>query len=141
MKKVMFAGMVLVVGAVNVFADCTTDPAVSASVLAGTYVDASGGTGNWKESHCSGGELWKAGDNDPENPLVDPPAQIGTWSTSGDFVTYIYTRGKEDESFTFELHKNDNGTPTEANDDTYYFCESGVVKATGSLSTSTTCGS
>jgi len=139
MKKLMFAGMVLAIGAVNVFADCTDATLTSASVLEGTYVDASGGTGNWKESHCSGSELWKAGDNDPLKPLVDPPAQIGTWSTSGNFVTYTYTRGKADKSFTFELHKDDKGTPDEG-DDTYYFCESGVVKATGSLSKNTTCG-
>ena len=139
MKKVIFAGMVLAVGAVNVFADCTEDTVVSASVLENKSVNASQGTGDWKESHCSGGELWKAGDNDPKKPLVDPPAQIGTWSTDGDFVTYIYTRGKADESFTFELHKDGKGTDTET-DDIYFFCEGGVVKATGTLSTSTTCG-
>ena len=121
MKKVMFAGLVLAFGAVGVSADCTTDPAVAASVLAGKSIDASGGGENWKESHCgsgASGELWKVG----AGSTVDPAAEIGTWSVAGNDVTYDYGTGG---TYTWTLHKNSS--------DTYFFCNGSSQVASGTL--------
>ena len=122
MKKVMFTGMALVLGAVNVFANCTSDTAVSASVLAGKSVDASGSGGEWNESHCGSapsGQLWKVGANNS----VDPAAEIGTWSIDGDNVTYDYGTGG---SYTWTLHKSVTGS-------TYFFCNNTSQVASGTL--------
>ena len=121
MKKLIFAGMVLALGTVNVFADCSSDPAVSASVLVGRSVDADGGGENWKESHCgsgNSGELWKKG----AGTAVDPAAEIGTWSISGNDVTYDYGSGGR---YTWTLH-NDGGS-------TYFFCNGTSQVASGTL--------
>ena len=121
MKKVMFAGLVLAFGAAGVSANCTTDPAVPASVLAGKSIDATGGGENWKESHCGSGttgELWKVG----AGTAVDPAAEIGTWAVSDNDVTYDYGTGG---SYTWTLH-NDGGS-------TYYFCNGSSQVASGTL--------
>ncbi len=118
MKKVMLAGLVLVFGVASVSANCTTDPAVAASVLAGRSIDASGGGENWKESHCSGGQLWKVG----AGTAVDPAAEIGTWAVSDTDITYDYGSGG---SYTWTLHKNSS--------DTYFFCNGSSQVASGTL--------
>lgn len=120
MKKVMFAGLVLAFGAAGVSADCSTGTAVAASVLAGKSIDASGGGENWKESHCgsgTSGELWKVG----AGTAVDPAAEIGTWSVSGNDVTYDYGTGG---NYTWTLHQS--GT-------TYFFCNGTSEVASGTL--------
>jgi hypothetical protein len=118
MKKVIFAGLVLVFGTANVVADCSSSPQVAASVLAGKSIDASGGGENWKESHCGSGKLWKVG----AGTAVDPAVEIGTWSVSGNDVTYDYGTGG---SFTWTLH-NDGGS-------TYFFCNGTSEVASGTL--------
>jgi len=124
MKKIMFAGMVLALGTVNVFADCTTDSLASASDLVGKSVDASGGGENWKESHCgsgTSGQLWKVG----AGTVVDPAVQIGTWSVSGDEVTYDY--GSAATTYTWTLRQSGS---------TYFFCKGSSLVASGTLGSS-----
>lgn len=75
-----------------------TTPTIS-SVLSGNSVDANAPDGeNWKEIHCSAGALQKVGQGvgDP----VDPQRVVGTWSTSGNTVTYTYT-GLPSYNWTF----------------------------------------
>ena len=117
MKKVIIAGIVLAFGAVNVLADCSSPTKELATALVGKSVDASGGGENWKESHCSGGQLWKVG----AGTAVDPAVKIGTWSTSAHNVTYDYGTGG---TYTWTLHKV--GT-------TYFFCDGNSEVASGTL--------
>lgn len=122
MKKVMFAGLVLAMGAVEAVADCSPSTKELASALVGHSIDASGGGENWKESHCgsgNSGELWKVG----AGTAVDPAVKIGTWSTSAHDVTYDYGTGG---TYTWTLHKV--GT-------TYFFCDGNSEVASGTLGT------
>ena len=123
MKKLMFAGMVLAFGATNVVANCTSGSETAASVLAGKSIDASSGGENWKESHCgsgTSGELWKVG----AGTAVDPAAEIGTWSVSGNDVTYNY--GTAATTYTWTLHKVGGGAK-------YFFCDGKSLVANGTL--------
>ncbi len=137
MKKVMFAGMVLAAGAVNVFADCTTGTVVTfASVLAGQSIlaeapapsDPEIEADKWHESHCvtvpgTSGRLWKVGAPDPSDGSlnVDPAKEIGTWSVSGSDVTYNYGSSGP---YTWTLHKVGPK---------YFFCDDGKEIASGTL--------
>jgi len=118
MKRVMFAGIVLAFGAVSVYADCTVETLTPASVLAGTSIDASGGGENWNESHCGAAQLWKVG----AGTVVDPAVQIGTWSVSGNEVTYNY--GSAATTYTWTLHQSGS---------TYFFCNGLSQVASGTL--------
>ena len=119
MKKRIFAGAVLALGVTNVLADCTVSTETSASVLVGTSISATGGE-VWNESHCPSGELWKVGDG--ANLAVDPPAQVGSYSTSGNTVTYNY--GSAATTYTWTLHKVGS---------TYFFCDGTSEVASGTL--------
>lgn len=58
---------------------------------------------DWKEAHCAGGALYKAGDG----TAVDPRALRGTWSVTGSgndrTVTYNYTGGP---TYTWSMYQN-----------------------------------
>ncbi|MEZ0174963.1 MAG: hypothetical protein AB9Q20_11695 [Candidatus Reddybacter sp.] len=124
MKKVIFAGMVLAFGATNVVANCTSGSETAASVLAGKSVSALGGAAEtWNESHCgsgTSGELWKVG----AGTAVDPAAEIGTWSVSGNDVTYDY--GTAATTYTWTLHQVGAGAR-------YFFCDGTSLVASGTL--------
>ncbi|MEZ0148357.1 MAG: hypothetical protein AB9Q19_03420 [Candidatus Reddybacter sp.] len=126
MKKVIFAGMVLAFGATNVVANCTSGSETAASVLAGKSVSALGGAAEtWNESHCgsgASGELWKVG----AGTAVDPAAEIGTWSVSGNDVTYNY--GTAATTYTWTLHQVGAGAR-------YFFCNGTSLVASGTLGT------
>jgi hypothetical protein len=96
MKRVFLPAFVLVaVFSSDVFAACPVvydqDVTDVGSLLTNSVVCVANG-GNWdaQEYHKPGGELWdyKKGPNPPET--VDPTAIVGSWSASGNTVTYTY---------------------------------------------------
>ena len=128
MKKLMFAGMVLALGTVNVLADCTPATKVTnaATILSGQLIEDTGNN-TGREVHCPGGNLVELakGVGDP----VDPTRIVGSWKASGPNVTYSYSGGS---SYKFQLHEVSG---------TYYFCDiSGSVKASGSLTSGSCTG-
>jgi hypothetical protein len=67
----------------------STSPTIN-SVLSSNSIDAnSPGGENWKEVHCTNGDLQKVGLG--VGHPVDPQRTVGTWSTTGDRVIYTYT--------------------------------------------------
>lgn len=107
-------------------ADCTGGGTrvTAGTILAGNTVcaRAASGTDSWQEWHqgsaSAGGTLteYAKGPADPNDPTHD----VGSWSPSGDDVTYSYTSGG---SYTFELWQPAGST-------SYTFCEAGAGSAT-----------
>ncbi|MDX2367868.1 MAG: hypothetical protein QNK36_05615 [Colwellia sp.] len=93
------------------FAACTgaplNQPALT-TLLPGKTVCASFGGEQWQELHTGAGSLidYKKGPVDP----VDPSENVGSWSVSGNTVTYNYGSGG---SYSYRIF--DNGG-------TYSFC-------------------
>lgn len=105
-----------------VLADCSDDgyetqltdatTTTISDVLLGNSIDADAPDGeNWKEVHCSssGGELQKVGQG--VGHPVDPQRVVGTWSTSGNTVTYTYT-GLSPYTWTFWWDENNSEADT-----------------------------
>ena len=119
----LLLGSVFLISFGGAHAACTGGLVTNASLaLSNQRIVASGGGDDWKEIHCSSGELKKVG----AGTAVDPEVVIGSWSASGSDVTYKYNKpGGGTNNFTFELRKQGS---------TYYFCSGGVDKASGTLS-------
>jgi hypothetical protein len=84
--------------------------------LGGKRINAvSPGGEDWKEDHCSGGDLYKVGNGS----AVDPRAKRGTWSIVGTgndrSVRYAYT-GDANSPYTWTLWQNAG---------VLYFCSGG----------------
>lgn len=63
-------------------------------------------TEDWKEDHCSGGDLFKQGLG--VGHPVDPYKKIGTWTDNGDgTITYDY--GSPATTFTWKLYVRKGG--------------------------------
>jgi len=128
MKKVIFAGMVLAFGAVNVFADCSSALVADAdSALKGQLIEDTGNN-TGREVHCTNGDLVELAQGVGHS--VDPTRVVGDWtaSSSDGTVTYSYDGGK---SYKFTLHSDGSK---------YYFCSGGSVKASGSLTSGSCAG-
>ena len=79
--------------------------------LGGKRILAVGPGGDWKEDHCSNGNLFKVGVS-PTDP-VDPRAYRGTWQIAGTgnarLVQYNYTVGGPGLTYTWALWENASG--------------------------------
>jgi hypothetical protein len=76
--------------------------AALSTLISGNTVCATRGADRWQEQHRTGGQLWdyKKGPTDP----VDPTTQVGTWSISGNNVTYSYMGEGPVPSYTYSVH-------------------------------------
>lgn len=90
----------------QVMADCQGqgyNTPVSADKLSGKRIIAEAPGEEWKEDHCTNGELYKVG----AGTSVDPRKKIGTWSidiaNSPAQATYTYDGGS---SYSFSLYTN-----------------------------------
>jgi len=91
---------------------CTTlgysgGPLASAGIVAalsGKRVQASGGTEDWNEDHCVGGDLYRVGDG----TAVDPRVKEGTWTSASNTATYNYTGGS---SYGWSLYQDVTNFP------------------------------
>lgn len=105
------------------------------TLVAGQTVCGIAGNDKWQEEHrtngnLTNGELWdyKKGPNDS----VDPQKQVGTWSISGNAITYTYG---PNVSYSFTVHDEGNGNGP------YSFCNGGSPVVTGaSFQSSPDCG-
>ena len=85
---------------------------------------------DWKEIHCSSGELWKRGGTHSSG-YVEVPSKVGTWSVGGtgtsSKVTYSYVSGTSSSSYSFTLHTTDSVS--------YSFCDAvdGAVAVTATF--------
>jgi len=128
MKKAVLVGALsIIVG--NAYAVCPGNAVPDAGfVLSGKRIDAAVG-GDWKEIHCSSGDLKKVGTGTSTG--VDPTTVIGSWSATESDVTYKYNKPDgSTNDFTFELHKQG---------EIYNFCVGADTKASGTLSDASDC--
>lgn len=100
------------------------------TLVEGRTVCGIAGNDKWQEEHKANGELWdyKKGPNDP----VDPQKQVGTWSISGNAVTYNYG---PNAIYSFTVHDEGNGNGP------YSFCNGGSPVVSGAIfQSSPNCG-
>ena len=83
----------------SVYADCASDPIVSPTALVGTTVCVVNESQEFHQGSGSSGDLidYKKGSSDP----VDPTTSVGSWSISGNNITYTYGG----TSFTYTLRQ------------------------------------
>lgn len=145
MKRIFLLSLFFLAAAIgNAAAGCTGSPISGSNLsdlLNGKLVcgrPVAGGNDRWQEEHITGttksGDLYdyKKGPSDK----VDPRVKVGTWSTSGNTVRYIYNRYTPSKTFSYSVF------PISGN--TYSFCTgvngTEVVRANIVTNTNAGCG-
>lgn len=104
MKHLSIIGMLLLMSiSSNAIASCAGagyDSPLNGNSLSNKRVEAVAPGDEWNEDHCGtdSGDLYKVG----AGTTVDPYALRGTWSSSGQTVTYNYT-GDSGSPYTWTL--------------------------------------
>ncbi len=110
MKYLNSVGILLLIGVTsNATASCSTEgyPTLgTSSDISGKQILATAPPvgEQWNEDHCASLDLYKVGDG----TAVDPYAYRGTWSITGNAVTYNYTVGGN-STYIWNLWKDVNG--------------------------------